>query len=1077
MLWPSRIDYTQAVGYFPHVSILDTQLQGGTPQKGSNNYLIVYSGGFSTVFPIEVLSNTFALRCWIADIGEAETRYKEISNYLNQCSLPYFVDFAYVPEGILVDGNKYPIIRMEWAGGDTLCDFINQNLQDAGCLKTAAAEFQKMVETLHTHQISHGDLQDGNILLKRNGADVEIKLIDYDSVFVPALRGQPDYIVGVPAYQHPQRIAGGGGASEKVDYFSELVIYLSLLSLVEKPDLWSQFGAPTEKRLLFTAEDFKNPDQSDLFRELASLSSDVKHLASKLKEFCRLSISQLKPLEAVLPKTSPAQDAYVQGLAYLHCNRYNEAIVEFEKAIVLDPNYKEAHHGLGLAHFQMSNFGKAKKAAEAALSIDIHFQPAHQLLDAIISSTNPPILVPPSSSKKPSKPTPKKSATQAAPPKSSPAQDAYDQGLAHLHSNGYDEAVVEFEKAIGLDPNYKEAHHGLGLAHFQMRNFGKAKKAAEAALRIDPHYQLVLQLLDAIKSSVTAPAAVPPSPSKKPSKPTPKKSATQAAPPKSSPAQDAYDQGLAHLHSNGYDEAVVEFEKAIGLDPNYKEAHHGLGLAHFQMRNFGKAKKAAEAALRIDPHYQLVLQLLDAIKSSVTAPAAVPPSPSKKPSGPGGAKPTSHSSPSKNSSSPTSTKPVSQAIRFHLTSLNRWQYLTGALAFALAIFLVVFLMQMNSKNEANRRIEDLQNEKTSLQQQLDARTTATELETLEKEKSRLQDDNKNLRQQIETRPTAADLDSLEKKNARLQNKIKNLQAQLRNPGSAYPGKHQQTLAGHTKGVFSVAFSPDELTVASGSWDRTIRLWDAVTGAHRRTLTAHTGGVYSVAFSPDGQLLVSGSDDKTVRLWDAVTGAHHRTLTGHTDWVYCVAFSPDGRTIASGSDDHTTRLWDVLAGIHRHTLIGHTASVRSVAFSPDGDTLASGSFDKTIRLWNGATGKHQRTLAGHTDWVYSVAFSPDGRTIASGSWDRTIRLWDPVTGAHQRTLTGHTAGVYCIAFSPDGRTIASGGMDHTVRLWDVVTGTQLQTLTGHTDGVYSVGFRPDSRMLASGSLDKTIRLID
>ena len=647
MLWPSRIDYTQAVGFFPHVSILDTQLQGGTPQKGSNNYLIVYSGGFSTVFPIEVLSNTFALRCWIADIGEAETRYKEISNYLNQCSLPYFVDFAYVPEGILVDGNKYPIIRMEWAGGDTLCDFINQNLQDAGCLKTAAAEFQKMVETLHTHQISHGDLQDGNILLKRNGADVEIKLIDYDSVFVPALRGQPDYIVGVPAYQHPQRIAGGGGANEKVDYFSELVIYLSLLSLGEKPDLWSQFGAPTEKRLLFTAEDFKNPDQSDLFRELANLSSDVKHLASKLKEFCKLSIDQLEPLEAVLPKTSPAQDAYDQGLAHLHCNRYSEAVVEFEKATVLDPNYKEAHHGLGLAHFQMSNFGAAKNAAEAALRIDMHYQPALQLLDAIISSTNPPIVI-------------------------------------------------------------------------------------------------------------------PPSPSKKPSKPTPKKSATQAAPPKSSPAQDVYDQGLAHLHSNGYDEAVVEFEKAIGLDPNYKEAHHGLGLAHFQMRNFGKAKKAAEAALRIDPHYQLVLQLLDAIKSSVTAPAAVPPSPSKKPSGPGGAKPTSHSSPSKISSSPTSTKPVSQAIRFHLTSLNRWQYLTGALAFALAIFLVVFLMQMNSKNEANRRIEDLQNEKTSLQQQLDARTTATELETLEKEKSRLQDDNKNLRQQIETRPTAADLDSLRK---------------------------------------------------------------------------------------------------------------------------------------------------------------------------------------------------------------------------------------------------------------------------------------------------------------------------
>ena len=396
MPWPSRSDYTQAIRDYPHISILDPKLKGGNPRRGSNNDLISYSGGFSIVFPIEVSLNTYALRCWIAGIGEAETRYKEISDYLKQCRLPYFVDFEYVPNGIMVNGDKYPVTRMEWAEGETLCDFIKHNLQDARCLKTAAVEFQKMVTALHAHQISHGDLQDGNILFKRSGTDVEIKLIDYDSVFVPALRGQPDSIIfGVPAYQHPQRIAGGGGANEKVDYFSELVIYLSLLSLAEKPDLWSQFESPTEKRLLFIAEDFKNPDQSDVFRELENLSPDVKQLASKLKEFCNLSIDQLEPLEAVLPRTSPAQALYNQGLAYLHSNRYNEAVVEFERAIGLDPNYKEAHHGLGLAHLKMGNLGKAKQEAEAALRIDSHYQPAHQLLDAIKSFKPPPPPPPP----------------------------------------------------------------------------------------------------------------------------------------------------------------------------------------------------------------------------------------------------------------------------------------------------------------------------------------------------------------------------------------------------------------------------------------------------------------------------------------------------------------------------------------------------------------------------------------------------------------------------------------------------------------------------------------------------------
>ena len=397
MPWPSLSDYTQAVGNHPHISILDLKLKGGTPKRGKDLFSITsYAGGFSIVFPIEVVSSTFALRCWIKDIGDAETRYKEISDYLKQYGLPYFVDFAYVPEGILVNGVKYPITRMEWAEGETLCDFIKQNLQDARCLKTAAAEFQKMVAALHTHQISHGDLQDGNILLERNGTDVNIKLIDYDSLFVPALRGQPDsIIVGLPEYQHPQRIAGGGGANEKVDYFSELVIYLSILSLAEKPDLWSQFGDRTERGLLFTVEDFKNPDQSDVLRELENLSPDVKQLASKLKEFCNLSIDQLEPLEAVLPRTSPAQALYNQGLAYLHSNRYNEAVVEFEKGIGLDPNYKEAYHGLGLAHLKMGDSGEAKRAAEAALRIDSHYQPAHQLLDAIKSFKPPPPPPPP----------------------------------------------------------------------------------------------------------------------------------------------------------------------------------------------------------------------------------------------------------------------------------------------------------------------------------------------------------------------------------------------------------------------------------------------------------------------------------------------------------------------------------------------------------------------------------------------------------------------------------------------------------------------------------------------------------
>ena len=427
MQWPSRAAYAVAVRGYPHISLLDPKLRGGKGKIGKDNFLLSYAGGFSIVFPIDMGSETFALRCWTQDVDNAQVRYQKISDYLEQKSLAWFIEFKYEPEGIMVMGKKYPVTRMAWVDGETLRDFIGKNLQIPNIFRTVADEFQKMVATLHDHQISHGDLQDGNILIKRNGAAIEIKLIDYDSLSVPALHGQTEQIVGLPEYQHPQRIAGGGKVSKKVDYFSELVIFLSFLSLSEKPDLWTQFG--DEKRvdrgLLFSKKDFENPDQSDVFHELEKLSPDVQHLATTLKDFCaKTSIDQLAPLEAILPK--PDANTYNnRGEVLLNNGRYNEALAEFRKAIAFDPNYekarygigrvylhskryadaintfeqlikgnpnyKEAHHGLSLAYFKSGDNNKATAAANAALRIDPYYQPARQLLDAIKSATPPPV--------------------------------------------------------------------------------------------------------------------------------------------------------------------------------------------------------------------------------------------------------------------------------------------------------------------------------------------------------------------------------------------------------------------------------------------------------------------------------------------------------------------------------------------------------------------------------------------------------------------------------------------------------------------------------------------------------------
>jgi WD40 repeat protein len=216
-------------------------------------------------------------------------------------------------------------------------------------------------------------------------------------------------------------------------------------------------------------------------------------------------------------------------------------------------------------------------------------------------------------------------------------------------------------------------------------------------------------------------------------------------------------------------------------------------------------------------------------------------------------------------------------------------------------------------------------------------------------------------------------------------------------------------------------------------------------------------------------VASGSKDKTIRLWNVATQTAFTTLTQNSevDWL---AFSPDGETLASNSDFGVTLLDIATKADTWSSLNTPGAGAWSLAFSPDGKTLASGSIFNQILLWDIASHANIATLKpGDRAVVNCVAFSPDGKMLASGGADNTARLWSVATHANIAAFAGNTseALVHSVAFSPDGKTLASGSGDHTVRLWDVATHHNIATL-GHSSPVHSVAFSPDGKILASGS---------
>ncbi|HEX5102160.1 MAG TPA: hypothetical protein VFV87_00005, partial [Pirellulaceae bacterium] len=291
---------------------------------------------------------------------------------------------------------------------------------------------------------------------------------------------------------------------------------------------------------------------------------------------------------------------------------------------------------------------------------------------------------------------------------------------------------------------------------------------------------------------------------------------------------------------------------------------------------------------------------------------------------------------------------------------------------------------------------------------------------------------------------------------------------------------ERRVLGHRGGTTTVTFGPGDQILATGSFDRTVRLWSVRDGRELTVFYGHRGYVWDVAFSDGGKTLLAGAwrqngpgevlawqvaeglrftplpagifsgggyywsvaaggtvifpTKEGFDIWDANSATRRASVT--KKGLRCIDVSPNGRLVAGGGFAEKTGLWNADNG----QLIAElpTLTIPYLSFSPDGALLATCGDDGVLRLWKAATGKPLQALTGHTDVVWSVAFTPDSQRLATASWDGTVRLWEPMTGRALGAFPGHTEALWQVAFLENGRTLVSrsGSQEQNIGVWDV-----------------------------------------
>jgi aminoglycoside phosphotransferase (APT) family kinase protein len=291
MAWPSPSDYQDAIQNPRHCFSLP-ELQEAEVARTPLGLPRVAAGNFASVYELRSPRGRWAVRCFLRPVSDQERRYHEISTHLNAHPLPWLVDFDYLPDGVRLGRTWYPIVKMDWVDGVPLDRHVERLRADPAALRDLADDWRRLVADLQRIGIAHGDLQQGNILV----AGDEMRLVDYDGMFVPAFRGERSPELGRANYQHPARRPEDYGP--ELDNFSALVIYLSLRALAGDASLWRFYDG---ENLILTSADYRAPGSSAAFARLrAHPDAEVRALAARLASLCVLPLAQVPRLETVL---------------------------------------------------------------------------------------------------------------------------------------------------------------------------------------------------------------------------------------------------------------------------------------------------------------------------------------------------------------------------------------------------------------------------------------------------------------------------------------------------------------------------------------------------------------------------------------------------------------------------------------------------------------------------------------------------------------------------------------------------------------------------------------------------------